>query len=261
LGTLNYIDENAFNVDDDTPTTLEEPFSFVSGSFNELGYESAYMSSNMGSMYVYYTITQFALILIFIGWITGRCGSSCVAKRHDKLKKTFLWNFCIRLIFEASLELSFCIGLTWKYGQWNQGNWADDYCTINAMVIAVLLAASPFGIYCFYTRKFGQLREEEFEEKYGAVYEGLMLDKKSMLMFPIFFVLRRIAFAAICMTMYHIPIIQMSMMLLMTLLLIGYLLIEKPFEDPLLNKLEVFNEFTNILGIDIFYVLCDVAKT
>jgi hypothetical protein len=206
MDTLNYIHENAFTVGED-PVTLEEPHNYVVENFDELGYGSPYLSANMGSMFVYYVITLFALLFIFVGWATRRCGNSFVIRQHEKLKKIFLWNFCIRLIFEASLELSFCIGLNWKYGVWGAGNWADDFCSINTMMIAVLLLIMPFGIYCFYTKKFEHLADEEFEEKYGAVYEGLLLKKKSMLIFPILFVVRRMVFALICLTLYANPIV------------------------------------------------------
>ena len=81
----------------------------------------------------------------------------------------------------------------------------------------------PFGIYCFYTSKFKQLADEEFEEKYGAVYEGLLLKKKSMLIFPILFVVRRMVFALICLTLYANPIVQMTIMLVMTVFVIAYI--------------------------------------
>jgi len=61
-------------------------------------------------MFVYYVITLFALFFILIGIILRRLSVRC-AGYHDRLMKFFLWNWCIRLIFEASLELSFCIGL------------------------------------------------------------------------------------------------------------------------------------------------------
>jgi hypothetical protein len=53
----------------------------------------------------------------------------------------------------------------------------------------------------------------------------------------------------------------MTIMLVMTVFVIAYIINFQPFEDPLLNRLEVFNEITNLLGIDVFFVLCDVAKS
>jgi len=105
------------------------------------------------------------------------------------------------------------------------------------------------------------MRDEEFTEKCGAVYEGLFTNKRSALFFPILFIARRIIFAGLCLLMFDMVVIQMIVMLSMTVFVAIYVVNYQPFEDPLLNKLEVMNEFTNMMAIDVFFVLTDCAKS
>jgi hypothetical protein len=72
------------------------------------------MSNNMGSMFVYYVVTIIACILIVIGFLLRRL-HPYIAKKHTDLRNYFLWNFIIRLIFEATMELSFCVILAMKF--------------------------------------------------------------------------------------------------------------------------------------------------
>jgi hypothetical protein len=105
------------------------------------------------------------------------------------------------------------------------------------------------------------MRKEGFTEKFGAVYEGLFTDKRSVLIFPMLFIIRRAIFAFLCLMMYDLVIIQMIVMLAMTVFVAIYVINYAPFEDPLLNKLEVMNELTNMMAIDIFFCLTDLAKS
>jgi hypothetical protein len=44
----------------------------------------------------------------------------------------------------------------------------------------------------FYWHHFDKLKREEFEAKWGCVYEGLSSETRLVLVMPMFFVLRRI---------------------------------------------------------------------
>ena len=94
------------------------------------------------------------------------------------MKGYFMWNFVIRLFLEASLELSFCCFINVYF----LGNLATasgffefaDYL-VTILIIGVIFFL-PFFIIVWYICKhdnFENLKDEEFEEKWGAVYEGL----------------------------------------------------------------------------------------
>lgn len=92
------------------------------------------------------------------------------------------------------MELSFCCFLNLYYGAY-EGTWAMklNYCV--SWFFAAALGLSPFLIIGFYNWHFKKLGDEEFEEKWGAPYEGLKKDSRWSLLYPVTFVLRRVAFA------------------------------------------------------------------
>ena len=63
------------------------------------------------------------------------------------------------------------------------------------------LGLSPFLILGFYNWHFSKLDDEEFEEKWGAPYEGLKKDNRWALIYPVTFVMRRVLFAFLCIFM------------------------------------------------------------
>lgn len=65
--------------------------------------------------------------------------------------------------------------------------------------LAVVLLIMPFFISMFYYFNADYMDDEEFEIKFGTLYNGLNLDlkenkRKSALFFPFFFVIRRLMF-------------------------------------------------------------------
>ena len=76
-------------------------------SLEKLGYESHFMTVNMGSMYLIMLTTISCLILI--GLLTPLKHVKLVSKVRNYLINFFCWNFVIRLLVEASLELTITI--------------------------------------------------------------------------------------------------------------------------------------------------------
>lgn len=73
-------------------------------------------------------------------------------------------------------------------------------------------------------------------------------------MYPVYFVIRRVTFAAISLLLYNYVQIQIILMIVTTMASACYLLHFQPFCEPLIAKLEVMNEcFTLAL---IFLLFC-----
>ena len=66
-----------------------------------------------------------------------------------------------------------------------------------SVLLGTIVITTPITIPWFYLKHFDQLEDEEFEEKWGATYEGLSEKNKWSLVYPVSFVLRRLAFAII----------------------------------------------------------------
>lgn len=50
-------------------------------------------------------------------------------------------------------------------------------------------------MFIFYVRKFKNWGDPDFDEKYGAVFEGLRKETKLALLYPLIFIVRRVLFA------------------------------------------------------------------
>ena len=122
-----------------------------------------------------------------------------------------------------------------------------------AMILALIIL--PFFICIFFTLRVDALHEDNFSRRYGALYSGLKYeDKKGLLtnrtltmLFPLFFVLRRLIFSAAALFLSQYPVLQLISLYYVTTLMIIFLMWHMPFEEPWDNLTEVFNEVTTIL--------------
>lgn len=95
----------------------------------------------------------------------------------DRIKKWLHWNFVIRLILEAALEISFCAYFNLKYGKFDKTIFGSWFNFVSIIILAGCLFLLPFFILDFYlATNFYKLNDETFEEKYGSVYDGLKKD-------------------------------------------------------------------------------------
>jgi len=134
------------------------------------------MSRNLGSVYVIFVISFVILGLTFFFWVFSKC-CGCSERAFKKLDGKFAWNFYIRLVLEASLELSFSCIINLKYGNVFTYPETPTFGSIFNFVVAAFFAIavllSPVVILIAYNYHFMKLADPGFEERYGSAYEGL----------------------------------------------------------------------------------------
>ena len=74
-----------------------------------------------------------------------------------------------------------------------------------------------------------KLDDKEFKDKFGSDYEGLETGKKSALAYSVFFIIRRLAFAAASLFLYDIVLLQLPAMFFLTIIGVVYLATFSPF--------------------------------
>ena len=84
-------------------------------SLSHLGTHSAYMSNNLGSVFLILMLITIAILFTFFFEIC-RMIPWCF-RFNTKLKKKLRWNFALRLIIEGVLSMQFSIYLNLKYGK------------------------------------------------------------------------------------------------------------------------------------------------
>jgi hypothetical protein len=103
----------------------------VVGGFDAMGFSSRILSVNLGSVFIFMTLSFWLLLLIgvieffsqkLIHYMPclqeGRKGH----KIHAWLKKKFLWNYYIRLFFECILQMVIACWFNVEYGNF----WATN---------------------------------------------------------------------------------------------------------------------------------------
>jgi hypothetical protein len=70
----------------------------------------------MGSVFLFFTLSFFGLVLMVILEVMQSMLPAPVRKFHFKLKKFLLWNFIIRLYLEAAIELTISTILNLRFG-------------------------------------------------------------------------------------------------------------------------------------------------
>ena len=123
-------------------------------------------------------------------------------KKHSATATSMKGNSWIRFIIEGCLDISICASLNYIYIQTSHLGlqWDTTFQIVNSAALIILAAAVfifPFWMLYFYCKNFSKWEDEHFEEKYGQVFEGLKKTKRSSIVYPVVFILRRFAFVVI----------------------------------------------------------------
>ena len=126
------------------------------------------------------------------------------------------------------------------------------YSNLWTMLMLVLLIALPIFIFSYYIWHAKYLDEKVFLSRYGNVIEGLWLCKdltkrRAVVIYPIWFCLRRIAFGYICVVFETDILRQVVLLTIISMATIIYVIMCKPFTHNRINMLEIVNEVTNLL--------------
>jgi hypothetical protein len=200
IDTETYIFKGMLNME--IPESHQE---YHQEAFDLVGYGNSFMILNLGTLYLIFLIFVLEGILLFICkpifWVNKRLRNWSI-----KLKKALYWNSFLRLIMEASLDLAITtlynvsiFGGLYEDGNWDWWKpelpffWMNSITTVASSLTLFLLP--PF-ILIYYLRKFERWEDDKFENSMGSVLDGLSKDKKFVIFYPVFFMIRRTVFAA-----------------------------------------------------------------
>jgi hypothetical protein len=132
-----------------------------------------------------------------------------------------------------------------------------DY--LMTVFIGIVLVLLPLFILTFYGYNFHKLDDKHFRNTYGSIYDGYKPNLKVSPFFAILFILRRMLFAATCLHLRNSVWLQMLITIYIGTFQACLLLHFKPYTEPLILRLEVFNEVTNLLLFLHAYMLTDLT--
>jgi len=119
-----------FGEDDSVLDDLKDN-ELVVGGFDAMGFSSRILSVNLGSVFIFMSLSFWLLLLIgvieffsqkLIHYMPCLQEGSKGHKIHAWLKKKFLWNYYIRLFFECILQMVIACWFNVKYGNF----WATN---------------------------------------------------------------------------------------------------------------------------------------
>ena len=225
----------------------------------ELGYESAFMSNNLGSMYI--ILLVMCVLILFSAFLELFARFPRCANFNNRIKRQLHWNFVIRFCIEGVLEFAFAAAINIKYGKHDLhilGSWVNY---LFAIVFLIVLVVLPVFVILFYWYWFEKLDDEEFEKKYGAAYEGLKKDDTFSFVYMSFFIVRRIIFMVISLFLYQHVQLQLALMVVLTLFAACIVLHLKPFDERLVNNLEVVTETFTLFLINLTFCFTDLIDS
>lgn len=247
--------EKVFTLPEDD-SILDDPDEANSkNSFELLGYSSAYMSNNLGSVFVIILVTS---VLLLLSAIMEAVQVPQVMKINEKLKGKLHWNFVIRLVIEAYLELVYAVFFNLNYAKCTfsfLGSWVNYFY---AIIFAVLIGLAPLFVVGFYSFHFAKIGDEEFINKFGSVYEGLKTNSRYVIVYTTIFFVRRALFALLTLYLHKFVIIELILTIILTMMVACYILHCKPFEETLTNQLEAMNDTVTLLLIDLMFMFTPI---
>lgn len=96
--------------------------------------------------------------------------------------------------------------------------------------------------YLIFKRRDELDTNESLKKKIGAFYEDARTDSTLSLLYTPIFVFRRLLFASLLLSCGEFQIFQVIMMIISTASYLVYLILVKPYDDPVMNRLGVINE-------------------
>ncbi|TNV86252.1 hypothetical protein FGO68_gene12117 [Halteria grandinella] len=218
--------------------------------FEQQGYQSMQSLKNLGSTLIF----SISLIALFTGYLffimLGNIHSS-VEKGQQYLQKKLFWNSSCRFIVQQyqPLIISSLINLySLKF---------ISFVTLLSSFFSFASLATILALYCKMLKAIRSMDQKSLKESWSPLVEGIntstnigrywipiTLAKWTVLSFT-FVVLR------------DYPSIQLLLITLLLLLSQALILIGRPYETPLENKLSLFNEFMTSLYLYCLYTLTD----
>eukprot|EP00352_Strombidinopsis_acuminata_P009666 CAMPEP_0176349552 /NCGR_PEP_ID=MMETSP0126-20121128/8747_1 /TAXON_ID=141414 ORGANISM="Strombidinopsis acuminatum, Strain SPMC142" /NCGR_SAMPLE_ID=MMETSP0126 /ASSEMBLY_ACC=CAM_ASM_000229 /LENGTH=212 /DNA_ID=CAMNT_0017698993 /DNA_START=215 /DNA_END=853 /DNA_ORIENTATION=- len=190
IATFDLVDTDDIYEDTFQMTVDEESYT---ESFGELGYETNNIILNMGTVFIIFLINLVAFMCMGLLRLIKRCCCEARFGRwHDKLHDAFIWNGVIRFVLEGYLEFAIICFLNFIHLYTE--TIGDKISAVLSAFFTFMLTIFPIVIMVVIIKHRKDMTSEEFDKKYGEFYTGLKVKMLglSSLLFPVFFMLRRI---------------------------------------------------------------------
>jgi len=220
---------------------------------------------NMGTLMVVFFMSATIPFLVIIFFRPCKNRSKYAADKLTSTTNALYGNLLLRYILEAGLDISVSIALQVYYSDLNGGlfNSNEAFFMLNSIMTIILGPVVLLAIFCygiFYLCTFSQWTDETYDERFGAVFEGLRKDTRLSLLYPVIFLLRRALFSVVAIYTQELLILQIASLFFFSSVQIVFLILVEPFTEPLLQKMEIFNEICTLALVYVMVCFTDANK-
>lgn len=212
--------------------------------FEQMGYTQSDLLINLGSAVVFIGI-QIALMMLLPLFTRTRI----LSRRHrqtrrlkrklKKIEQALYWNDNIRFVIELYFELALIAAIRVFTNETD-----TTYELVVTILAKLLIAFLAFFFFVVMNIAFmykSKVRRELYEEVYGTVFEDLEQRKTGSFLNTVIFIAGRVYYVLVIVTLQKNPWLQVSLICLLSLWQALYQAAIKPFEDPLMNFVELLN--------------------
>jgi hypothetical protein len=100
------------------------------------------------------------------------------SRKYKEEKISILWNWPIRFIFEAYMELAVATLLKLRGDSYSYESPADFFDTFLGIFYLGLIFVAPFFAVIFFSVNADKLKDSVFFEKYETVFEATKIEKR-----------------------------------------------------------------------------------
>ena len=184
-------------------------------TFLDAGFGSYYFMINMGTLMVVFFMSATIPFLVIIFFRPCKNRSKYAANKLTSTTNALYGNLLLRYILEAGLDISISIALQVYYSDLNGGlfNSTDAFFALNSVMTVILGPVVILAIVCygiFYLCTFSQWSDESYDDRFGAVFEGLRKDTRLSLLYPLIFLVRRALFSVVAIFTQELLILQIA---------------------------------------------------
>ena len=138
------------------------------------------------------------IVYLFLYIFREKC--KCAKVTYEKYTSLLFWYVLIRLILEMYMELAISVFINMSAMEFEAGDFSVLFNNIFCILTLIIIFTMPIFIWSYFACHIDEMEEEEFDDKFGEFYAGLMLDKTRgrryrALFYPFWFVMRRLFFA------------------------------------------------------------------
>ena len=161
----------------------------------------------MGTPFFILILMCFALILITLLKPIKTCfdQTKCIGKVMVYIKTQLMWNFTLRFLSETYMIVTICCMINLNYMHFN--DLAMSISSVFTLIFTVVITAFPIYIGLFMEINWNVLQKPITKTKVGVMYAGLALHRgKSIIAYPVLFLVRRICMSLFIITMAEYPV-------------------------------------------------------